>query len=418
MTASSKPLKLSAAYGGATATAVASIANGTITGVTLVNGGSGYTAPPDVIISGGGGSGAYISASIANGSVSALKVITGGQGYTSTPDIIISLDQGAAQLSYSMLPNPYPLQVPQTTSQFSTLTLIVSNSGSEIVYVSSITVTLPGPSQNAQDLTDSFNGIGVQVPSLNNNPLWTVSQVGGQFTLTPINEAVGQIGAAGVDFVFDQILVNNSVGICAVNITEAAGSATQPYGSRSAPPISLEKWPSQFSMAGPTASPIQVNYDGSTLVKWSVTGTGVTTVLMYDPDGKGLQTYPEPNVNAVTVNNLTNPQGVIFTLQATVMIPGTSESMVYQQQVTVSVVPQPQVTFNIAPNPIVPGNPLTFTLSWSVVDVSNFQIIANDGPNGDYSLGVPVQQQGNFVVTPKKLNVTYTFQVLSTATSE
>ncbi len=398
-----------------TATGVATIANGQVTEVTVTNPGSGYTATPTVVISGGGGAGALVLANVANQSVSGFKVTNGGRGFNSTPDVNITLDGGSALLTYGILTNPQPLQVPQSSTDTAALTLVVSNSGSQLVQCASFTVTLPGPGQLAQDLTNSFTGIGVVVPvDGNGNALFTSSQSGGAFTFTPVTQAAGQIGANGVTFGFNNILVNNTVGSCDVKITEIASSPINPNGSRQAPDIELQKWPTQFSMAQPTATPPGVVYGGSSDIAWSVKGNGVTTSISYDPDGKGLQTYPEANVDSKSFGPLTNSAGVIFTVIATVPDPGHSQPMVFQRQTTVSVTANPTVNFTIQANPITPGQPLTFTLGWTVVDVSSFQITANDGPNGNtYVLPVPFATQGTYVVTPHLLNVTYTFQVLS-----
>jgi hyaluronate lyase len=61
-----------------------------LTGVKVVNGGSGYTSLPTVAISGGGGTGATATATIAAGKVSAITVTSMGSGYTTTPTITVS----------------------------------------------------------------------------------------------------------------------------------------------------------------------------------------------------------------------------------------------------------------------------------------------------------------------------------------
>ncbi len=402
---------------GPSATAVATITEDYISQLTLTAGGSGYTGPPDILFNGGGGVGALAVATVTSGSVTALNLISKGRQYTSAPTVTISMDGGPALLSYGILPNPNPLQVPQSNTQFSNLTLNVSNPGSAAVYCAAIVVTLPGPSEYAQDLTDSFIGIGVVVPlDSNNNPLWTSSQDGGIFTLSPVSQAAGTIAGAGLHFIFDNILVNDSVGTCQVQIQEAGSTSVLPYGTRIAPNIPLQKWPPQFSMVGPTANPVQVSYNVSTQIGWSVVGSNVTCQLLYDPDGNGIQTFNVPNSGPQQSLPLTNPNGVIFTLQATCPVPGQSQPMIAQQQVAVSVTPNPIINLSITPNPVVSGQPVTFTLAWTLEDVTNFQITANDGPNGNtYTLPVPFSNPGSYIVEPRDLNVIYTMTVLSTA---
>ena len=62
----------------------------TITGIKVVNGGSGYTAVPTVQITGGGGTGATATATVSAGKVSAIAVTSGGSGYTTMPAVTIS----------------------------------------------------------------------------------------------------------------------------------------------------------------------------------------------------------------------------------------------------------------------------------------------------------------------------------------
>ena len=61
-----------------------------LTGVKVVNGGSGYTTVPTVAVSGGGGTGATATATITAGRVSAINVTSVGSGYRTTPTITVS----------------------------------------------------------------------------------------------------------------------------------------------------------------------------------------------------------------------------------------------------------------------------------------------------------------------------------------
>lgn len=83
---------------------------GTVTTLTLTNGGSGYTSPPQVIISGGGGSGATAIATLNSGSgVASITLTSGGTGYTATPTVTLGapdmttgvLTQATAVATYS-----------------------------------------------------------------------------------------------------------------------------------------------------------------------------------------------------------------------------------------------------------------------------------------------------------------------------
>jgi hypothetical protein len=69
---------------------------GTVEGINLVSGGSGYTSVPIVKFSGGGATTqATATATILDGAVTGFTGLTGGGGYTSTPTITFSGGNGA-----------------------------------------------------------------------------------------------------------------------------------------------------------------------------------------------------------------------------------------------------------------------------------------------------------------------------------
>lgn len=82
-------------FKGTPATATATISGGAITGITVTNGGSGYTTPPTVNFYAGGavisgGSKAIATATISNGQVTGITINNGGSGYTTVPTVVIS----------------------------------------------------------------------------------------------------------------------------------------------------------------------------------------------------------------------------------------------------------------------------------------------------------------------------------------
>jgi hypothetical protein len=66
------------------AQATATVSNGVVTGVSILNAGLGYRAPPLVEFL-GNGAGARATATITNGQVSSINLISGGSGYTPIP---------------------------------------------------------------------------------------------------------------------------------------------------------------------------------------------------------------------------------------------------------------------------------------------------------------------------------------------
>ncbi len=74
---------------------------GEITAVNLINGGSGFTVAPTVIITGGttGGYGARAVATISGGVITGIKVISKGGGYTATPSVTITSELAQVTVS-------------------------------------------------------------------------------------------------------------------------------------------------------------------------------------------------------------------------------------------------------------------------------------------------------------------------------
>ncbi len=72
------------------ATGVATIAGGVVTSITLTSAGELYSFAPTVVITGGGGTGAAATGLIAPGQVTSIDVVDGGVGYTSAPTVTIT----------------------------------------------------------------------------------------------------------------------------------------------------------------------------------------------------------------------------------------------------------------------------------------------------------------------------------------
>lgn len=78
-----------AAQNSTRATATATVVNGFVVSIIVVNGGNGYTTAPKVTISGGGGTGASATATVKNGAVVQVTVDAAGKQYTSTPQVLV-----------------------------------------------------------------------------------------------------------------------------------------------------------------------------------------------------------------------------------------------------------------------------------------------------------------------------------------
>lgn len=85
---------------GSPATATATIISGFVVGAVITNGGSGYTSPPAVTIS-GNGTGAAATATVSSGAVSGINITNAGSGYTTGATITIAPPPAPFVINYS-----------------------------------------------------------------------------------------------------------------------------------------------------------------------------------------------------------------------------------------------------------------------------------------------------------------------------
>ncbi len=122
------------------ATATALIANGLVTGFTVTNGGTGYTSPPTVNLSGGAfvnPSTATFTATLSGDKVTSTTRVSAGAGYTTPPTVTFSAPPASVQATATA-----------TVSNNRVTGFTLTNAGSG--YFSTPTVTLAAPSLGAQ----------------------------------------------------------------------------------------------------------------------------------------------------------------------------------------------------------------------------------------------------------------------------
>lgn len=283
-------------------------------------------------------------------------------------------------LSYTFLASPTPLQA----GTAATLTLVVSNGSRQIVQATSIVVTLP-VGTNARDLVADPSGIGLTVPGG-----WSGAQDGGKFTLTPGAADAGQVGAQGLVFVFDDVRVNDQPGTTLVGIDETATFEGGTAVERSTD-VPLSKFPEQFQVSDLAADPLSVDAGGTVTLQW--TGTPATYRMQYSPGNGPAVDVSVGDTGPYVSQPLSRTPNVVFTLVASVAVPGQDQPLTVERQLAVDVRALSIDRFDALPS-ITPVNGVA-KLTWRTSNAAS--VVLQPGsrpvdPNGSLYLQVPGTQ--------------------------
>jgi hypothetical protein len=118
--------------GGIQAAATAKIRNGQVDSVEIINSGAGYTVPPLIKFNGGNGSNAQARVSIAStGSVGFVTIVNPGSNYATIPQVTFSPSPGITAIGTAVVRNNSVIQIR------------LINSGSD--YITAPTITIESP---------------------------------------------------------------------------------------------------------------------------------------------------------------------------------------------------------------------------------------------------------------------------------
>jgi hypothetical protein len=320
---------------------------------------------------------------------------------------------GDTLLRYDMTTRPFPLQASPESGDLNTATLQVIGTNpdpSAPVTLSSVRVTLR-VGEGDTDLTAKAP-VGPSPPD--GWRLATANKGAGLVEYVFVPQEGGAVGKNALVFTFYGIEVNRKPGTTLVTMTEGDGGPTTD--------LAATKFETDWGTVTFSADPPIVPYDGATTLSWhgpAGTGNERATYRLWYYDYVNLKTVEVPAKGKPPLG----PQGqypaegeqplklehdpTLFHLQVSQTVGNqtyTADTVVF---VTVEP-PRPQIdyfTIEVA-NPQPREGP-TFTLRWKVKH-ADFEITADDGPDGqERRLDIP-RSDNSYNVTPSRMRTVYT----------
>ena len=254
-----------------------------LAGITPTNGGSGYTVPPTVTITGGGAtSNAIAVAVVTNGVISAVNVISPGYGYTSLPTVTVSYGNAVLTPSLSQNPtvtntvsagvNTIQATLAYPTSPITVTTATATTTGTNTVTLASVTNISIG-------MTIVFTGT-VFGGIVSGTTYWVRSVAGNNITLnTGFNGALFSISAtaSGTMTATASGFARGSA-ITVSSFTSKSGSG--PYSITLAIPSSAITQYAYYKVEGNS----NALYNGYYQCLSSTSGTATSIILQYPYD--------------------------------------------------------------------------------------------------------------------------------------
>lgn len=266
----------------ATASALVSNITGALERISVTAGGTGYTTPPTVEITGGGGSGAAATATVANGVVTGVTLTSAGTGYTSAPGVTLHAGNGATANT--------------TLAADGIITgVAISNSGFGYTAAPTVTFSAPGGTGTTATGTANIDAAG-RVTSV------TITNFGSGYTSgSPTAVGFSAAPAGGTTASAVSIYSGNSVGT--VTITDAGE-----YYSNATPPPVVFSLPQRVGGVRALGTAV-VNPTTGEVTSITVTnsGSGYTSapsVVIASASGAGAAATLQGN--SVTSVNITN----------------------------------------------------------------------------------------------------------------
>ena len=321
-------------------------------------------------------------------------------------------------LRYDLTTDPSPLRASPSSGNLSaaTLTVVAWNPDpSTPVTLQALMITFPsGP--DATDLTNSDIKSVVSPDGWTHDEQTPTGLIKYIFT-APKGQAV--VKDEPLIFVFSNVEINWVPGTAKVAIIEGTNDC-DPDSTCPQTQLYLTKFPATWGEVLFWADPPVVETGGGPTLRWSGPPLATYTITYYTPQAGSVLKIPQegdpPLSNQGQYPSQNDPplqltQDTTFYLTVTRTIGKETYSAYQNVPVTVETHEPKIVCFDIKANAVTPGKPLTFTLTWQLDYVKEFQITADDGEGGQQrTLPVPGDAT-SWKVTPTQLETTYTLLV-------
>ncbi|HUI30574.1 MAG TPA: hypothetical protein VLX91_10185 [Candidatus Acidoferrales bacterium] len=303
-------------------------------------------------------------------------------------------------LEYSITTEPFPLKVDASEAE---LEIVATNNSEDDVTLRGIRVKIPVGNESTQLTNDSRSIVPISPEGWRSvePPRYAAGSV--EFTFRPNSESTKLPKHKSLSFTFNDVRVNTEPGIVEIDITEGTDDCT-PGMDCPVETLSLAKFPHAWGEVKFTAKPVNVPYDGGTVLRWDGPQDGTYSIEYIDwgHDGENViipkqggppfgnsGRYPAQGAPELRLRRRTT-----FTLNVEANIRRMPFSA--QKQVTVDVkMPRPVIDlFAAEPSIVNMSNVPPINLKWKT---SNASMISIDG-QGDFEDAKA--ENGSIMVTP------------------
>lgn len=303
-------------------------------------------------------------------------------------------------LEYGITSDPFPLKVDAHEAE---LEIVASNNSEGDATLRGIRVKIPVGSESTQLTNDSRSIVPISPDGWRSvePPRYPTGCV--EFTFRPNSESATLRKQQSLSFVLNGVQVNAEPGIVEIEVTEGLEDCN-PGVDCPVETLSLAKFPHAWGEVKFTARPVNIPYDGSTVLRWDGPEDGTYSIEYIDWEHGGenviLPAQGDPPFGssgrypAQGAPELKLRQRTTFTLN----VEATIRRMLFsaQKQVTVEVkVPPPAIDMFIAePSSVAMNNVPPIDLKWKT---SNASMITIEG-QGDFE--DEKAANGSIMVTP------------------